>query len=245
MEKPRLLITGANGLIGNILWDGLAVAYDLYGVDMETGEDKRIAVADISNFEEIEAVMQAVAPRFVIHLAADPSPDAGWESVLKNNVIATRNVYEAARKAAVKRVVFASSNHAVAGYEQSLPESGKVTPQDPPKPISYYGASKVFGEAIAHMFYELYRLDSICLRIGSVRKDDLPAERGRERQIWISHRDLVQLFRKSLEASVAFGIYFGVSGNRRTYLDIGNAVQELGYRPQDDSYGINEPGDGQ
>jgi nucleoside-diphosphate-sugar epimerase len=154
---------------------------------------------------------------------------------LKNNIIGTHNVYEAARTAGVKRVVFASSNHAVGGYEQGLAEGEKVTTNDPPKPVSYYGVSKVFGEALANMYYQRYQLESICLRIGSVNKQNRPAESSRERRIWISHRDLVQLFHKSLEAKVGFGIYFGVSGNKDTYLDINNAIEELRYWPEDDS----------
>jgi nucleoside-diphosphate-sugar epimerase len=236
MEKPKLFITGANGLIGNILWEGLAGTYELYGVDVEGGGDRNIAVADLSSPEEIESTMVAAGPHLLIHLAADPSPDANWESVLTNNIIATRNVYEAARKVGVKRVVFASSNHVVAGYEDDLPAGGKIAPQDPPRPVSYYGASKVFGEAVAHMYYECYGLESICLRIGAVQDNDQPAENLREKQLWISHRDLVYLFQRSLEARVGFGIYFGISDNRQTYLDIRNAVEELGYRPQDDSF---------
>jgi nucleoside-diphosphate-sugar epimerase len=183
--------------------------------------------------------MQSVTPWYVIHLAANPSPTAVWESILKNNIIGTRNVYEAARTSGVKRVVYASSNHAVGGYEQGLEEGEKVTPQEPPKPVSYYGVSKVFGEGLANMYYQRYQLESICLRIGSVRRENHPAESQRERRIWISHRDLVQLFRTSLEAAVDFGIYFGVSGNSNTYLDISSAIAELGYRPQDNSARFN------
>ena len=238
MQKPKLLITGANGLIGNILWKGLADSYDLYGVDLKAGDEERITLADISSFPEIEARLKSVVPRYLIHLAADPHPDAGWESILKNNIIGTRNVYAAARAAGVKRVVFASSNHVVDGYEQDLPPSGKVTVQDPPRPLNYYGAGKLFGEGLARMYYDRYQLESICLRIGSVRQSDLP-KGDREKKLWLSHRDLLQLFRKSLQAELGFGVYFGISDNRQAFLDIRNAIEELGYQPQDDSYSIN------
>jgi NAD+ dependent glucose-6-phosphate dehydrogenase len=238
MQKPKLLITGANGLIGKILWKGLADTYDLYGVDFKAGGEKRIMVADIASFPQIEGAIQSIAPRYVIHLAADPHPNAAWESILKNNIIGTRNVFAAAQSAGVKRVVFASSNHVVDGYEQDLPASGKVTIQDPPRPLTYYGAGKLFGEGLARMFYDRYQLESICLRIGSVRQSDLPKSE-REKKLWLSHRDLVQLFRKSLQAEVGFGVYFGVSDNRQAFLDIHNAIEELGYQPQDDSASIH------
>jgi hypothetical protein len=78
-----------------------------------------------------------------------------------------------------------------------------------------------------------------------VREDDIPAKSERERQLWISHRDLAQLFRRSLETEVDFGIYFGISNNSKTYLDIGSAIEELGYQPQDDAYGKGVlPGEG-
>jgi NAD+ dependent glucose-6-phosphate dehydrogenase len=234
MEKPKLLITGASGLIGNILWKGLADTYDLYGVDLKAGGKERITIADIASFPEIEGAIQSIAPRYVIHLAADPHPDAAWESILKTNIIGTRNVYAAARVAGVKRVVFASSNHVVDGYEQDLPPRGKVTIQDPPRPLNYYGAGKLFGEGLARMFYDRYRLESICLRIGSVRQSDRPKSE-REKKLWLSHRDLVQLFRKSLQAELGFGVYFGISDNRQAFLEIRNAIEELNYQPQDDS----------
>jgi NAD+ dependent glucose-6-phosphate dehydrogenase len=234
MQKSKLLITGANGLIGNILWNGLADEYDLYGVDIKAGGEERITVVDIASFPELEESFKSISPRYLIHLAADPRPDAAWESILKNNITGTRNVYEAARAVGVERVVFASSNHVGDGYEQDLPESGKVTVQDPPRPLNYYGAAKLFGEGLARMYYDCYELESICLRIGAVRQSDLP-KGERVKKLWLSHRDLLQLFRKSLQAEVGFGVYFGISDNRQAFLDIGNAIQELGYQPQDDS----------
>ncbi|GIV95813.1 MAG: NAD-dependent epimerase [Herpetosiphonaceae bacterium] len=243
MDQQRLLITGFSGRIGSILWQQLADSYRLYGVDVciaQSGE--QTFRADIANYEQLTSVFRRIAPlTFIIHLAADPRVDADWHSVLMNNIIATRNVYEAAREFGVRRVIFASSNHVTGAYEgfppalHTHPAPPLITTSDPLRPDGFYGVSKIFGEAIARMYYELYGIESICLRIGSVLEDDDPMRNERQRSTWLSHRDLVQLVKKSLIADVQFGIYYGVSDNRRRFWDISNAQAELGYQPEDDA----------
>jgi nucleoside-diphosphate-sugar epimerase len=102
------------------------------------------------------------------------------------------------------------------------------------RPDGFYGVSKAAGEAIARMYYELYGLESICLRIGSVTKADDPGANPRMRSTWLSHRDLVQLVKCSLTADVKFGIFYGVSNNKKRFWDIADAERELGYHPVDD-----------
>jgi dTDP-4-dehydrorhamnose reductase len=158
-----------------------------------------------------------------------------------NNIIGTRNVYEAAKLFKVKRVVFASSNHVTGAYEgfppslHAQPSPALIRPQDPIRPDGNYGVSKAAGEAIARMYYELYGLESVCLRIGSVEKDDDFAKDARHQCTWLSHRDLTQLVRKSLLADVRFAVYYGVSNNKKRFWDISNAVEEIGYQPEDDA----------
>jgi nucleoside-diphosphate-sugar epimerase len=112
-----------------------------------------------------------------------------------------------------------------------------IGPGHPIRPDSDYGTSKAFGEAIARQYFELHGISSICLRIGTVTEDDDPAAdpTGRMLKTWLSHRDAVQLFRKSLETETEFGIYYGVSGNKGRFWDIENARQELGYLPVNDA----------
>ena len=85
------------------------------------------------------------------------------------------------------------------------------------------------------MYHELHGLESVCLRIGSVLKDDDPTKNARSQSTWLSHRDLVQLVKKSLLAEVKFAIYYGVSNNRKRFWDISNAMAEIGYQPEDDA----------
>ncbi len=243
MALTELLITGCNGLVGRILWDGLKNDFDLYGLDISSNKSsEKIFQADISKADEVQTIFHRIPSlTYIIHLAGDPRVDADWDSVFANNIGGTKNIYEAARLAGVKRIVFASSNHATGAYEGFPPSLHTrqnptlITTRDPIRPDGFYGASKAAGEAIARMYYEVYGLESICLRIGSVIKEDNPSVNPRFESTWLSHRDLVQLVRKSLLADVKFGIYYGVSKNAKRFWDISNAEAELGYHPEDDA----------
>ncbi len=243
MPFPKLLITGCNGLVGRILWKNLDKDFDLYGLDISSdGQPEKIFQANVSNLEQVKSVFSRIPSlTFVVHLAGDPHVDAGWDSVLMANIIGTKNLYDAAQTFGIKRIVFASSNHATGAYEgfppslHTKPNSTLITTRDPIRPDGFYGVSKAAGEAMARMYYELYGLESVCLRIGSVTKDDDPSVNPRFECTWLSHRDLAQLVKKSLMADVKFGIYYGVSKNAKRFWDISNAESELGYRPEDDA----------
>jgi nucleoside-diphosphate-sugar epimerase len=168
MALEKLLITGASGVIGKVLVPKLAQSYDVYSVDQNlTTVPGRLFEADLSDYEQIASVVSAISGvRIIIHLAADANPDAAWQSVLKNSIVATRNVFEAAKEKPVKRIVFASSNH-VTGASEGIPPTphlpanpGMITTADPIRPDSDYGTSKVFGEAVARhcrlILHELY-----------------------------------------------------------------------------------------
>jgi nucleoside-diphosphate-sugar epimerase len=242
MTIPKLLITGSKGKIGTVLKAGLADIFALYGVDKAARPGDRTFCADLSDYEQIHYVVQQIAPvPCIVHLAADSRVDADWPSVLKNNIIATHNLYDTARVNGTKRIIFASSNHVTGGYETFTPGSEKaneshlITVRDPVRPDSDYGASKVFGEALAREYYDRFGVESVCLRIGLVRSDDDPSRDARSRKTWLSHRDLIQLVKKSLIADIEFGIYYGVSNNRHRPWDISNAREEIGYCPEDDA----------
>jgi nucleoside-diphosphate-sugar epimerase len=243
MTPPKLLITGCRGLVGRILWANLENDFDLYGLDISPGEpSNKVFQTDISKTEQVQAVFQRISSlTYVIHLAGDPRADADWDSVLLNNIGGTKNIYEAARLANVKRIVFASSNHVTGAYEGLPPglhlrqNPEKITVDDPIRPDGFYGVSKAAGEAIARMYFEVYGIESICLRIGSVIREDDPGINPRFGSTWLSHRDLIQLVRKSLSTEASFGIYYGVSNNAKRFWDISNAEAELGYHPEDDA----------
>jgi nucleoside-diphosphate-sugar epimerase len=240
MALEKLLITGASGVIGKVLVLKLAESYDVYSVDQNiTAVPGRLFKADLSDYEQIASVINAISDlRIIVHLAANSTADASWQSVLKNNIVVTRNVFEAAKERRVKRIAFASSNHVTGGYEGIPPtlhlsaNPRMITTVDPIRPDSDYGTSKAFGEAVARQYHELYGIESVCLRIA----DDDPRKNKRFLTTWLSHDDLVQLVKKSISSeNVKFGIYYGVSNNKGRFWDISNAEQELDFHPQDDA----------
>src|SRR5918999_1242972 len=138
------------------------------------------------------------------------------------------DITEAARQRGVRRVVFASSNHVTGFY----PRTQRIGPNDPVRPDSMYGATKAFGEAVGRLYADKWKLEVICLRIGSF------AERPTSTHalgMWLSPRDAVQLFTKAVTvAAVGYLIVFGLSRNRRSWWD--NPGQRvLGYEPIDDA----------
>jgi uronate dehydrogenase len=163
----------------------------------------------------------------VIHLAAI-ADEASFDDILAGNLTTTYSVFEAARRAGVRRVVFASSNHVTGFYPRGEP----VGPDDPVRPDGFYGVSKAFGEALGRLYAEKYGLQVVCLRIGTFA--ERPAT-PRQLSTWLSPRDCIQLVRCCLDArEVGFTVVYGVSANTRSWWKDDAAVS-LGYRPQDNA----------
>ena len=234
-KRPRLVITGAAGVIGGVLWQGLGETSEIWGVDLEADRDRVIA-ADVSKPDAaLEAFEEIGGFGLLIHLAADRRVEAHWSSVRINNIEATYQVYAAAHAHGVRRIVFASSNH-VSGMAELKRQPGQmIYPEDPPRPDSLYGVSKLFGEGLARYYYEQHGIESVCLRIGTVLEDDDPTHSSRYMRTWLSHNDLVRLVRASLRAEVGFGVYYGVSDNEGRYWSLESARRDLGFEPQDDA----------
>jgi len=240
--KQTALITGSEGIIGTILKRALASKYNILGLGRQKLDIDNYFQADIADLKNLESVFNRMGKiEGLIHLAGNPHDDAPWESILKNNIIGLRNIYEMAKRFSIPRVVFASSNHATGCYEGIPPalhnqdHPNMITVKDAIRPDGDYGSAKVYGEAVARQFYDLYGIESICLRIGTVREHDDPTREKRHMKTWLSHRDLIQLVQKAIESDVKFGIYYGVSNNTGRFWDISNAERELGYIPQDNA----------
>jgi uronate dehydrogenase len=226
----RLVITGAAGRIGSVLRHGLQeVADELCLVDLvEIAADhdrERTVVADLADIDS--ALVALNGADAVVHLAGIPAEDS-FDRLLGPNFVATYNVFEAARRQRVRRVVFASSNHATGMY----PVGKRIGPDDPVRPDTLYGVSKVFGEGLGRLYVDKHGLEVVCLRIGSFRERP---QSWRELWTWLSHRDAVALFRAALSApDVGFITVYGVSANTRGWWDDSNA-RRLGYEPRDDA----------
>ncbi len=175
----------------------------------------------------------------VLHLAADPSPKADWDHILPNNIIGTYNVMTAALAAGCRKVVFASSIHAVSGY----PSDVQVKTSEPVNPGDLYGVSKCFGEALGRFLAGQEKLNVIVVRIGAYQSRNHVAEANSDSYfgMWVSPRDLNQLFVRCIDdQSLRFATFHGVSNNHFKRLDISDARELIGYEPEDD-FAKNRP----
>jgi nucleoside-diphosphate-sugar epimerase len=237
MTKTKILITGAAGRIGTALTNHLAGRYELRLTDVRPPENTHgspFVEANMSDLEATRSVCQGMET--VVHLAADPSMQAAWESLLPNNIIGLYNVFQAAHEAGCKRVIFASTVNVVFGY----PTDVQVQTDMPVRPFNLYGASKAWGEAVARFYADQKGLSAICLRFGWVTSHDSPAIRPDHPylDILLTYRDLVRLVEGAVAApdDLRFGIFHGVSNNRWKRLDISDSRKLLGYEPQDDGF---------
>jgi uronate dehydrogenase len=222
-----VLVTGASGGIGRRLRQLLKGVYpNIRLSDLAPPADllaeEKFAKADLAVTGEVERAVAGVDG--IVHLGGF-SVEGPWETILNANIIGCYNLFEAARRAGVERIVFASSNHAVGFY----PRQRRIGVEAPVRPDSRYGVSKAFGEALAALYAFKHGLRITCLRIGNVT--DAPADK-RRLSIWLKPEDLVQLIRIGLEhPDIHYEIFYGASDNARAWWD-NSAAFRLGYRPQ-------------
>jgi uronate dehydrogenase len=226
----RVLLTGAAGNVGRALRAGLRGRYALLRLadvapQEPAGPGEDLVAFDLNDRAATQAAMEGIEG--VVHLGAIPH-EAPFDDILEGNIATAYSVFEGARRAGVRRVVFASSAHVVGFY----PRGQTLGPDDPVRPDTFYGVSKAFGEALGRLYADKYGLEVVCLRIGSF------AERPttpRQLSIWLSPRDCIQLVRRCLDApAVGFLIVYGVSANTRSWWK-DDAAASLGYQPQDNA----------
>jgi uronate dehydrogenase len=220
-----VLITGAAGGIGTRMRALLKNVYRLRLSDLREPKDlaagDEFIAADLADMAQVEKIVAGVEG--VIHLGGI-SGEAAWKDIHNSNIVGCYNLFEAAYRAGVKRVVFASSNHAVGFY----PRRRKIGPDEPIRPDSRYGVSKAFGEAVGAFYAYKHGLRVTSLRIGNF--GDAPIDH-RRLAIWISPDDLAQLIRIGLEhPDLRYEIFFGASDNERVWWD-NEAAFRYGYKP--------------
>jgi uronate dehydrogenase len=242
----KVLITGMSGLIGKALRARMEGRYELTALNRSEVPGVRCHRADIAH---LEAILPAFAGQeVVVHLAANVSVPGTLEELLKANVIGTYNVFEAARRAGVKRVVLASSGAVVSGWEKASPYQElcagdyeavaggwPVMGKDAPlRPNGLYGCTKIWGEALARHFADTTELSVICVRIGRVTALDRPTF-PREAAAWCSQRDIARLLEACVEAPPALkhDVFYALSDNRYGYRDMVHVRQVLGFVPED------------
>jgi uncharacterized protein YbjT (DUF2867 family) len=240
-KRRKVLVTGAAGNIGSYFAEHSYQHYDLRLMVQPNDEDARkvegygeVVEGDIGDLERMEQVCEGIDT--VLHLAAVASPSSTWTEVLDTNIVGTYNVFVAAKAAGCRRVVFASSIHAVSGY----PADVQVKTSEPVNPGDVYGVSKCFGEALARYMAEQEGLSALVLRIGAFQPLDTAVEGLAFMDAFVSQRDLNSLIERSIDdENLRFAILHGISDNRFKRLDISDTRALVGYAPQDDLTEVN------
>src|SRR3989338_6708068 len=194
---------------------------------------------DISNIEVLKKAMEGID--VVINFAANSNQDVDFKEIYEPNIIGAYNVFESARISGVKRVIFSSSVHAIKGY----PLEYEVNHQDIPKPINFYGASKVFGEALCNVYSHNYGISCLAIRVGAYTSNDQMKVVCYARDFYhyvVTQRDMMQLVHKCIIApdDVKFGILSGISDNKHKSMDLDFTRKRVGYNPEDDAFEICE-----
>jgi uronate dehydrogenase len=223
----KVLVTGAAGHIGKNLVKAIHQDYELVLTDIKQDEElDKLGLfqqADLAVLEEVEQLAKGVDA--IVHLGGIAT-ESTYEQINRNNFNGTYHIYEAARKHGIKRIVFASSNHAV-GFQ---PINQSIGPDASHLPDTYYGSSKAFGENLANMYHKKHGIETASLRIGSYLEK--PSEH-RNLNTWISVRDMNQLIVCSLETEqIGTSVFYGVSSLHNDYFDNRDAAK-IGYDPED------------
>ena len=237
MTKPleatpfnRLLLTGAAGGLGKVLRPRLAAmcktlrVSDIGAMEAAAAHEE-VVTCDLGDAGAVHSLLAGVDA--VVHLGG-VSVEGLWGPILNANVMGVHNLYEAARIHGTKRVIFASSNHAVGFYKQS----DFIDADAPTRPDGNYGLSKVFGEQVSRFYFDRYGIETVCIRIGS----SFPKALDRRMMMsWLSYDDLTELIRRGLfTPNVGHTIVFGASDNKNPWWNNAKAAH-LGWTPRDSS----------
>ncbi len=226
----KLVLTGAGGRLGSYLREPLTKLCDeLVSTDIlddigQTYAGETYVKADLGDLAAMEEILKGADQ--VVHFGAI-GDEAPWENILHSNIIGAYNIWEAAHRNGVKRVVYASSIHAVGMY----PKTQFIGTDVPHRPDTYYGLAKCFAEDLGSLYWDKRGIESVCLRILSAAQPTNPRAIGSH----LSYDDLVHLVERAIDTPITgFTIIYGVSNNDRAPVD-NHLASFLGYRPKDNA----------
>jgi uronate dehydrogenase len=231
----KLLLTGAAGGLGKVLRQSLKANCSVLRLSDvaefgAAGDAEEVVLADLADAAAVDRMVEGVEA--IIHMGG-VSVEGPFGPILQANILGLYNLYEAARKHGVKRIVFASSNHVTGFYRQDQ----TITADHPPRPDGMYGVSKAFGEDLSRLYFDRYGIETACIRIGSSFAE--PKDR-RMLATWLSFADLHRLITACLSTpALGHSIVFGMSDNAVTWWDNSRA-RHIGYVPQDSSDGFRD-----
>lgn len=250
-DAPIVAITGASGIIGQVVQRHLSDRYRLRPLAHRRPGQSGPGI----DLEDIESLLEAFAGAdVVLHLAGAAQVESTWDAVLAANIVGVRNVLEAAALTGIGKVVLASSNHVVGAYEQETApaiyrrDAPSIDERTDIRADSLYGVSKAFGEILGRYYVDYHGLSVICIRIGTVRADDDPAPSDIDRTAtWLdltrvekyerlsstrlSHRDCAHLLAAAIDSPLRWAVVFGVSDNPTRIWSLDGARDLLGFKP--------------
>lgn len=226
----KLVLTGAAGRLGSHLREPLSKLADtLVSSDIAENIGKLYAgeIYQRANLESLPEMTKLLeGADMVVHFGAR-GDEAPFETILGPNIIGAYNLWEAAYQNGVRRVIYASSIHAVGMY----PKNEFIDTKVAHKPDTFYGLSKCFTEDLASLYWDKRQVEAVCMRIFSAAQVNSPRSLG----AWLSYGDLIHLVERAIDASVTgFSVIYGISNNDRTTVDNHHA-NYLGYRPKDNA----------
>ena len=233
----RVLLTGPGGRIGPHILPLFSSRFDLRILDKGVIPGYPDAIlADLSDISVLQSAMQDIET--VVHLAATSDEAPFIEQLVPNNIIGVYNLYEAARLSGVKRVVFASTVQTIGFY----PKEHIVQVDEPPRPVSLYGATKVFGETLGQYYYDKFQIETVAVRIGWFQDYDSKWLRSSEgaRMLWLSPRDAAEILARAAEMpGLGFARVFATSKTSFERLSLAPLRTLLNYEPLDNIATIN------
>jgi nucleoside-diphosphate-sugar epimerase len=248
-ERKKILITGAAGRIAQMVREALKDDYELSGIDLRAPEGyEDYTVADMTDIDAIRPAFEG--KDVVVDFANNPAGNLSWEDAFSNNIHATFNSMRAAQEAGVGRYIYTSSNRITEEYQQDEPYAsicrGDYTGLDqasiplintsmPVRPNGPYGIGKAAAEAAGRYFVDKHGLSVICLRLGTMGRDDAGPRDQRQFATMLTPRDVKQLYACAVAApdDLKWGVFYGVSNNKWRFWDISDAERLIGYKPID------------
>lgn len=233
MSRPamnRLLVTGAAGGLGRALRHRLApLAQTLRLADIAPIHDaalhEEVVTCDLADRAAVDAMVAGCDG--ILHLGGI-SVEAAFDPILQANILGLYNLYEAARHHGQPRILFASSNHTIGFYKQTE----RLGPDVPTRPDSLYGVSKVFGEALARMYFDKFGQETALVRIGSATPEP---ENHRMLGSWFSQDDFLSLIGAVFRVqTLGCPVIWGASANTGGWWD-NSHLNWLGWTPQDNA----------
>lgn len=229
--KKEVLITGAGGRIGSIIYESLKDVFSFTLLDWTIGGKANVKFVDIT-YDMPYLYREFEDKHAVIHLAWDRAENFKSDISVPNNKLMAENVYKVAKAVGVKRMIMASFVHA--DDFDSWQRPGLMSVDKIPVPDSIYGVTKVYIESLGRYYAIKHGLEVICIRFGGIDPEDKIRDEKNYKKVFLSRRDCVNLVRCCLEVEVIpgkFCLLYGISNNTDRIHDWSNP---LGWVPQDD-----------